>query len=418
MTRSKHFHPDREPLRKHASLELVESRTTGPFSFLNPTQAHYRHRHASGTPKTVNGEAQDDSDESEKQYSGDDGQKADAATPQSASNFTFKWTSRNNRKGRHALRIKPATDDPSTVNYKTPRPSTDYREVLRTIGKMLFYYPVWDVSWWVAYIFTWGSVVWVINAFFVFLPVVRPSTEFKDEILTGGGVTAFIGATIFEIGSVLLMFEAINENRSGCFGWAVEQVYDAHAHLSHRGGGADAEKGGVMSIKPDMDGCSHHHVNRKNFVGKPHRYESNTGSAPVPGAGPSNGDADASKMDGEAKSWQWWPSAYDLRTHYLHDIGFLACSSQMFGATIFWISGFTALPGINNNMSQGLLDGIYWVPQVVGGSGFIVSGFLFMIETQKVCPRRCSSVLLREAKSYAFHSAAADVSHRIGIHRR
>ena len=29
------------------------------------------------------------------------------------------------------------------------------------------------------------------------------------------------------------------------------------------------------------------------------------------------------------------------------------------------ISGFTALPGINNKMSQGLLDGIYWVPQIV-----------------------------------------------------
>ena len=29
------------------------------------------------------------------------------------------------------------------------------------------------------------------------------------------------------------------------------------------------------------------------------------------------------------------------------------------------ISGFTALPGINNKMSQGLLDGIYWVPQMV-----------------------------------------------------
>ena len=29
------------------------------------------------------------------------------------------------------------------------------------------------------------------------------------------------------------------------------------------------------------------------------------------------------------------------------------------------ISGFTALPGINNKMSRGLLDGIYWAPQIV-----------------------------------------------------
>jgi hypothetical protein len=45
--------------------------------------------------------------------------------------------------------------------------------------------------------------------------------------------------------------------------------------------------------------------------------------------------------------------------HYLHELGFLACSAQMFGATIFWISGFTALPGILNHLSPGLEDGIY-----------------------------------------------------------
>lgn len=33
-------------------------------------------------------------------------------------------------------------------------------------------------------------------------------------------------------------------------------------------------------------------------------------------------------------------------------------------------------------MSQGLLDGVYWVPQMVGGSGFIISGLLYMLETQ------------------------------------
>lgn len=47
------------------------------------------------------------------------------------------------------------------------------------------------------------------------------------------------------------------------------------------------------------------------------------------------------------------------------------------------ISGFTALPGIINKMSPGLTDGIYWVPQIVGGCGFVVSGTLFMLETQK-----------------------------------
>ena len=84
------------------------------------------------------------------------------------------------------------------------------------------------------------------------------------------------------------------------------------------------------------------------------------------------------------RTWTWFPSTHELTSHYLHELGFLACLFQFLGASIFWISGFTALPGINNVIgSQGLLDGIYWAPQIVGGTGFIISGTLFMLETQE-----------------------------------
>jgi hypothetical protein len=112
-------------------------------------------------------------------------------------------------------------------------------------------YPYWDVSYLVAVVFTLGSLVWCINAFFVWLPLQDPSTEFNDEITSAGGITAFIGATIFEFGSILLMIEAVNENRADCFGWALEEVL---------------EERGVMRLKPD--GCVHHHRNKGNLVGK------------------------------------------------------------------------------------------------------------------------------------------------------
>jgi hypothetical protein len=85
----------------------------------------------------------------------------------------------------------------------------------------------------------------------------------------------------------------------------------------------------------------------------------------------------------DARSWTWFPTWHELTTHYFREIGFLACLSQLFGASIFWISGFTALPGINNNLSPVALDGAFWSPQVIGGSGFIVSSILFMLETQQ-----------------------------------
>lgn len=87
--------------------------------------------------------------------------------------------------------------------------------------------------------------------------MVRPKTEFSTEILVGGGVTAVTGATIFEIGNVLLLVEAVNEDRSGCFGWALEQVLWV--------GGEGVKK---IRVKPDKDRRTHHHTNKGNFAGK------------------------------------------------------------------------------------------------------------------------------------------------------
>lgn len=84
------------------------------------------------------------------------------------------------------------------------------------------------------------------------------------------------------------------------------------------------------------------------------------------------------------RAWTWLPSWHELRTHYFKEIGFLACLSQMVGATVFWISGFTALPAIYDRLTTpAALNGAYWAPQVIGGTGFIISGTLFMLETQK-----------------------------------
>lgn len=90
-----------------------------------------------------------------------------------------------------------------------------------------------------------------------------------------------------------------------------------------------------------------------------------------------------SRSDESVPNWKWWVEWRELREHYFHQIGFWACSWQMFGATIFWISGFTAIPGAIDMSNLHLTNGIFWTPQVIGGCGFVISSFLFMLETQK-----------------------------------
>ena len=342
MARNKVFTPGREPFSQ-SDLDLKPSHIHGPFSFLNPTKAHFQ---------AQSGDLQHAATSS---GSSDEHPKDDAA----ASNVKFLWRSRDNRKGRHALivqQLSPGKDQgvPITTPQKTAHP----RAVLRTVGKMLTNYPVWDISWLVAYIFTWGSIVWCINGFFSFLPFIRPKSEFPGEVLYGGGITAFIGAVLFfEIGSILLMFEAVNENRAGCFGWAVERLLED-----------EPGRGSRMKISASKENCTHHHRNKKNLVGK--------GLAT---------DITNEKSGGQSpgQSWRWFPTYHDLRTHYIHELGFLASFSQFCGATIFGIAGITALPGIIKHMPQRVENGIYWVPQIVGGCGFIISGTLYLLETQK-----------------------------------
>lgn len=240
MSRNQSFQPSREPFRDHDLIQIHDNHIGGPFSFLNPTRAHFRHT-ALPTKQTSS-------------TTGSDEEKAEPTKDeQFAFDIGFKWRSRDNRKGRHALVVQASTA--TSDRYIIPRPTNALREVAKGILRMATQYPYWDVSWLVATIFTLGSVVWVINSFFAYLPLAQPSTEFKNEVLYAGGITAFLGATVFEIGSVLLMLEAMNENRSGCFGWAFERLIEG-------------QDGGTIRVRPDKGSCSHHHMNRRNLVGK------------------------------------------------------------------------------------------------------------------------------------------------------
>jgi hypothetical protein len=398
LKRSQRFSPLREPLRELVNLKRHVSKTSGPFGFLNPTRAHFHHVHIEENRQSSNGHTVGIGGSSSSS-------EQDLELPpheQTADKVEYVWTSRNNRKGRHLLEVTPARD-PAKARYLVPDSTKTLRTILRNIGCMFTKYPVWDVSWLVAYVFTWGSIVWVINALyvppfykfvtpdvhlsgfmlisnpphssFVWLPQVRPSSEFEDEILIGGGVTAFIGATIFEIGSFLLLFEAVNENRTGCFGWAVEQILNPN----------NSHKGPWLKVSPSPRSCKHHHQNRRNLVGKSQKRKWSYPAVQTCELSEEEEEVEDRANNGpEGKSWVWFPPWRDLRDHYLRQLGFIASSAQLFGATVFWISGLTALPPIFTSLTTAsALNGAYWVPQIIGGSGFIVSGVLFMLETQR-----------------------------------
>ncbi|KAL9109775.1 MAG: hypothetical protein Q9227_005644 [Pyrenula ochraceoflavens] len=324
MARNKRYQPSKEPFRDRDDLQLRDS-PTGPFSFLNPTKAKYELSH------------------------------------KGPHHISFSWRSRDNRKGRHTLQVQKKAADDEIVKKTMPARTNTPRAVLKNIGRMFYVFPVWDISYLGAVIFCIGSAIFVVDAFFFWLPEAAPSTEFHNETVVIGGWLGFIGALIFfQVGATLFLFEAINTQHTGCFGWAIESLYD---------GGSGSQ---VSQITPAKEACFHHHQNKKNLVGK---CSQKTASAV----------SDLQDQNGKQRSWQWWPSWHDLRTHYIYEVGFLASVIQFAGATIFSISGVTLLPYVYKRIEepQGLLDGVFWIPTVVGGVGFIVSAYMFMLETQE-----------------------------------
>ena len=128
MTRNTTFQPETEPFRYHRALQLNERTIQGPIPFLNPTHAHYDPSHGEDT-HAVSGYSQAQQDRPT--------QDADAPS------FGLKWTSRNSRKGRHAL----IYDEPKcgTAAASSPVPTNTLTETLRGVRRMFSYFPYWFV---------------------------------------------------------------------------------------------------------------------------------------------------------------------------------------------------------------------------------------------------------------------------------
>ncbi|KAI6885191.1 hypothetical protein KC360_g3858 [Hortaea werneckii] len=291
-----------------------------------------------------------------------------AAAANANATAQYRWRARDNRKGRHPLVIQ------SQKGAEPPLSKTLARTA-RNILRMLYVYPWWDVSWWIGVLFSIGCVLFVIAGCFYWVPIAWPSTEFPGEELTAGGILSFLGATLFAVGGFLLIVEATNEKQTECFGWAVEnelfggeeQEKEEQSRRPRRPGqGRSSEieikSDGAQSkqrLRPDPEQCSHHH-----------QVGFRTAATGVP------------RPSGQRR-WQWLPSWDELRHHYIFEIGFLASFTLAIGTFIFWVSGLLALPGIYNHLSQGVLQGIYWLTYLVGGVLFVISSLLYMLETQE-----------------------------------
>jgi len=243
----------------------------------------------------------------------------------------------------------------SSLTASIPEPRTremTEEDELAQIKSFFSRWPIRDSSWLTAATFTAGSAVFVINSFFLLLPMVEPGMNFEGEGEYAGPATSIVGTLIFLVGSWVQVLEALNIKRGEVDGIGLEaenpEDRDDHA-----------------LIEKEMDEGEGHGRTHMGLVDTSLSSASHTRSALI-----------------GSREFIWTPSTYELRAYYLRNPMFIGALAQILGAIIFAIATVTAIPGVMDIDNAFLLDALSLLPTLIGGLFFLIAGLLQAVATQ------------------------------------
>lgn len=231
-------------------------------------------------------------------------------------------------------------------------------------------FPYWDMAFWSGWSYTWGSVLFVMDGAWAWTPQRWPDSEFPGEAKYGVGLLFFFGALLYELGATMAYLEAIND---GCFsGSALKRHLEGH----------DDDAKQLLDAKlhlffGHMIPHHHRHDDEEDHLEKQRTWDAEAQRRTAVDMG----DDEKDKFH-EYLTWRWWPTWKCFKEYHIKDVGYVACSIQLFGATLYGICGVISLPGILDTFTDGQEIGGYWVPQTVASCCFLTAGILFTYETQ------------------------------------
>lgn len=345
-------------------FHLQEMKVTGPFKSFNPTNVRMRVRFGS-----------DDKDASKE--------------------VGIIWRSRDNRKGRNSIVVpKASMAYPNLPSKSRPVYSSSFKGVRRNLYRMAFSFPYWDMAFWSGWSYTWGSVLFVTDGIWAWGPV---GWDVKWTALGeyGIGILFFVGALLYQVGAVMAYLEAVND---GSFhGSAMKRFLEGHQdeqkrmldekvanffghlnphHEKKRHAEEEAEEKRMHEIDPEAGWKTIHRRERPGSI-----YPGKQAPGPRRG-GVDLGEAEEGESH-EYLTWRWWPTWHALKTHHIYEIGYIACSIQLFGATLYTWCGLVSVPHLNDQWTDADFYGGYWMPEILGSCCFLSASVMFLVETQE-----------------------------------
>ena len=305
------------------------------------------------------------------------------------------WRARDNRKGRNSIavpRLPVEDEDEATflpLRY-TPRMSSKLSDIAHNLYKMATTFPYWDMSFWSGSSYTIGSALFVADGALAWGPVafgVNFESSSADKL--GGPLCFFIGALFYQVGAVAAYLEAVNDgsfhgsamrrlldgNEDDSKKLLDDKIHDFFGHIKPHKPHHNPD-----TKMPEVDPEAGWKTKEDRLLRPGSIYPD--GKLPAPRRGGIDLGGDETQQS-TYDTWRWWPTWRALREHHVYEIGWLACTIQLFGVTLYGITAVVILPGILTSLKPWQELGAFWVPQVVAALCFLIASLMFMFETQE-----------------------------------
>ncbi|KAK0303035.1 hypothetical protein LTR01_008326 [Friedmanniomyces endolithicus] len=246
------------------------------------------------------------------------------------------WRARDQRKGRGA-KVAPVLSSSGTPQ-QPPKSQhlSQTKQIIRNIARIFTTFPYRDTAFWSAWSYTIGSALFIIVSAFAWAPLAYPRAAFAGEQKYGVPLSFFLGALFFQLGAVVAYLEAVNTVPS--HGIAMGNMLDGRET-----GGHEAREEALHALGTGWK-C------REGARGTAGLSIAVLKLQRAPGSGGVDaGEAGEGSSNGH-RTWRWWPTWHALRTFHTYEIGYLACSFQLLGATLYCAVAVVIMPGILDSL--------------------------------------------------------------------
>ncbi|CAG8955789.1 hypothetical protein HYFRA_00011658 [Hymenoscyphus fraxineus] len=279
-----------------------------------------------------------------------------------------------------------------------PDPSFTTRPGLsRSLKLMCTKYPVRDMAWATGIFFALGSLLFVINGFFIVLPLVAPNLNFPTEASYGGPVTALAGGILFCFGGLAGYLEGLNAKRAG--GPQMTEGIRVDREICSMEDGLKTRDDDELALRASASSDNISQRTTPPTTPRPtsscpyatsilHPITTTDGITTIVRASATNRNltANATKPPHLAMigspTFIWIPSLRQFTHTYMRDLTFMGCLIQFIGTFIFLFAIVTGLPGLMDLTSVPTLFLWNLLPATLGGVLFITASMCQLLSSQ------------------------------------